>query len=355
MIFMKSMQSVPAIVGFICAMTFTPAASAAGPAKASEPARPTAPSRPEKTRRAATLYTDGVKAANEAKWPLAIQYFNASWQEYPHYQILMNLANAELMAKRYRDSAEHFDRALREYSSDLSPSDAAAIKEKLAEARSHVGTVAVEVNVRGAMLMIDQKAVDLSSASGSLFVDPGSRTVEARLLGYVPARESLHVRAGQTYRLSMNLTRPVASPAAETAPAEPSGSKRLARGLMIGGGVAAGLGAASGIVFSILSSVDAHRAEDAQSELDKDRDPFRANKMSECNDKNPLRDDRACEKLGLRERQQTFATIAGWSFIAGGVGLAAAAVGWRLGAAGDVRATVSASSSGGGFLVTGTW
>src|SRR5262245_32459866 len=140
MISMKSRRAVLAIAALLAAMSRAPATSAAEPSLASGPARLDAPSSSEQAQKAAALYMDGVTAANEAKWLLAIYYFNASWREYPHYQILMNLANAELMAKRYRDSAEHFDRALRDYAFDLSASDAALIKEKLTEARSHLGT-----------------------------------------------------------------------------------------------------------------------------------------------------------------------------------------------------------------------
>lgn len=348
-------RSAPVIIGVLCAITFAAPASASEPTKPSGAARLATPGSPEKAQRAAALYRDGVKAADAAKWLLAIEYFKASWDEYPHYQILMNLANAELMAERYRESAEHFDRALREHSSELSPSDDAIVRRRLAEARSHVGTIEVQVNVRGAALMLDQKVLDVTSASGRVFVDPGSRTLEAKLPGYVPARESLEVRAGQSYRVSLKLMRAAALTPPDTAPPEVARSEQWTTRLMIGGGVAAGIGAMSGGVFSVLSSLDDRKADNALTDLDKNHNSLGREERSECNAKNPHRAGGACDALGLRERQQLFATIAAWSFVAGGVGLAVAGLGLGLDVAGGVRVTATASSSGGGLLMVGNW
>ena len=60
-----------------------------------------------------------------------------------------------------------------------------------------IGTLRVSLNVAGAAVWVDGRAVE-TSAGELVFVDPGSHTIEARVAGSPPARKTVRTQAGST-------------------------------------------------------------------------------------------------------------------------------------------------------------
>lgn len=163
-------------------------------------------------------------------------------------RIAGNLGRAELKIGKHRDAAEHLAYFLHE-EKDLSDEDRREFTRQLADAKTKVGTLRVEVLQAGADIFVDGKRIGASPMETELYVEPGRRKVEARL-GELRASEELDVRAGATEMAQLELAPPkqpslLPSPASPETPTEAPARSR-APGFVLGGVGLIGLGAGVG-------------------------------------------------------------------------------------------------------------
>ncbi len=188
--------------------------------------------------------------------------YRASWDLKQSYDIAANLGNLELEQGMPRDAAEHLAFALRTVAVGVPEDRVATIRGLLDRARKLVGAATVKVNVAGAEILVDGLAVGRSPLASEIFVDPGKRTIEARLSPYAPAKTVVDVPRASTVpvELVLVLAAPTASgfasasvPTVPTAPPIPTAKPKSM--IPVGVGVAAaaaGLGV--GIVGLVLSA-----------------------------------------------------------------------------------------------------
>ena len=198
--------------------------------------------------------------------------YRASWDLKQSYDIAANLGNLELEQGLPRDAAEHLAFALRTVAVGVPEDRVAAIRGLLNKARRLVGAATVKVNVAGAEILVDGVAVGRSPLSTEIFVDPGKRTIEARLSPYAPAKKVFDFPRAATIPIELVLTAPTASASASastappiataTAPATPKSMIPVGVGVAA---AAAGLGL--GIVGVVLSSSKASEVDRLQIEL----------------------------------------------------------------------------------------
>jgi hypothetical protein len=197
--------------------------------------------------------------------------YRASWDLKQSYDIAANLGNLELEQGLPRDAAEHLAFALRTVAVGVPEDRVAAIRGLLERARKLVGAATVKVNIAGAEILVDGVAVGRSPLSGEIFVDPGKRTIEARLSPYTPAKKVFDFPRAATIPVGLELVlaAPTASASASAAPTAPPVATATPKSMVpVGVGVAAAAaGLGLGIVGLVLSGSKGSEVDRLQGEL----------------------------------------------------------------------------------------
>jgi tetratricopeptide (TPR) repeat protein len=311
-----------------------PAASASAQ-PASQPSG--APS-PDAVQRAEVLFRNANQLYTDKKWVEAEAGFLAAWALNPTYDVAANLGHAQYRLGKYRDAAEHFAFALRNWPLIGKPEPRKLAETRLAELRTLVASLNVQVNVAGAEVLVDGAPLGSASLASEVFVDPGAHVVEAALAGYKPARAQVNAAKGSAQDVVLTL---VASSGPPPQPAGPS------KPVIITGAVLGGAGVLLGAVFAGLSDA---KASDAAAKNDA------IGAATACGP-TPSAACQAVQSAG--QARATFANASAWSFIAGGA-LGAATVIYTLAApraakASGMRVAPTVTADGGGVVVRGEW
>jgi len=269
--------------------------------------------------RAKKLYEDGAKAAGLNQWERARAVFAEAWRLKQHWQIAVNLGQAELKTGKYRDAAEHLAYFLREGQA-AGAADRKKGEAMLAEARKHVGELAVTVNRAQAEILVDDQVVGRAPLGNTLFVDPGQHVVVARLDGYTSIRESQQVYAGTTAQFDFQLTEIVELKPALPAPVakvdiKPSAAGDNRRWWIAGGGSSIAVAAAA---FGITYTLKANAAsENATKKLANLQTNLRGQAGSVCGKRAPTIAAQSCSEIkNSLVSQDRFTTIAVTSLLA---------------------------------------
>jgi hypothetical protein len=178
------------------------------------------------------LYDEGNKLYDQKKLPEAEAAYLAAWKVKKGYDLAANLGDVELLNGKARLAAEHLSYALREFPAGGKPALREQLTKRLAEARKLVLAVHVEVNKPGAEVFVDGQSIGRAPVAEEVFVDPAGCTVEAKLDGFIDARQAVSPAKSGTAKVSLMLV--------------PSPERRSAVPAVVLGGVAV-VGLASGI------------------------------------------------------------------------------------------------------------
>ncbi|MDI3288604.1 hypothetical protein [Polyangium sp. 15x6] len=326
--------------------------SAAFPAAADPPPSSEASSSPADVARA--HYVRGKDAARAKQWQAALDELRSAWRIMQHFQIAGTLGWVELELGHHRDAAEHLSYFLR-HAEDVAADEMKATSEMLSEARAKVTELSVQSNVTGVHLIVDGEEMRWPEANAGVFVEPGRRTLEARLGERSSGPVVIEAKPGESQLLRLDLPKKEAPRGVlaqkENADAKAPGPMRsMRKPLLVAGGVTAGVGILGGVVFTALSKGRAGEAAAMAQSLSGEKDDY-------CTS-NPGAG--ACPDLvRLKNEQNQFGEAALWSFVGGGViavgtlvyGLSAP----KRGATGSVYALPAVSSQGGSLVVLGTF
>ena len=144
-----------------------------------EPPRALASGPTEPAALARRYYEDGVAAANAKDWEKAYASFIEAWKLKQHWQIAVNLGQAELRLSKYADAAEHLSYYLRE-ATELHPEDVKQAREWLDQSKQKSGILRLNVAPKGAQIFVDGKLVGTAPIERETFVDVGWHAVEVR-------------------------------------------------------------------------------------------------------------------------------------------------------------------------------
>jgi tetratricopeptide (TPR) repeat protein len=184
----------------------------------------------------------------------------------------LSLGKAELELKRYRDSAEHLDYALRMLPDTASEQTRTAAKKALAEAKAQIAVIQATTNRPGAEVRVDGKTVGKAPLQSSIYLDPGTHDISAHWENNSITRP-VAVLAGQEYQLTLPLiisratpsnqkhATPVARRAPEPTPVMTSSESFPDPIPLLVGGTTFVAGLASGIVFRLDSDAQYRNAE----------------------------------------------------------------------------------------------
>jgi hypothetical protein len=170
------------------------------------------------------------------------------------HDVAGNLGNVELSLGMARDAAEHLSFAIRHYApTGTTPEQIEKAKQRLAEAKRQIGTVTVTVNVPGAEVLVDGASAGHAPLEGELFVEPGTRTISARLAGHEEAKKVVEAGKGTEEAVTLKLVPigpvdgppPLPTGSATVVPPPAGGPKRevlIAGGSVAGAALVAGIG-----------------------------------------------------------------------------------------------------------------
>jgi hypothetical protein len=289
----------------------------------------------------------------------AYKQYKAAWDLKKSYDIAANLGNVEYQLGMPRDAAEHLAFSVRNAAVSVTSDRLDKAKKLLEQARTLVGAVVVKVNLDGADVLIDGELMGRSPLSDEIYVDPGSRTIEARLPGHEPVKETVDCARSSMQTVALTL-KPIvippdvgsARPIATSAPPPPGGGgpRRMSLPIAVGAGVAvAGVGL--GLTATLISNARSGDATQLRDEL-----AGKPENTSACR-QTPL--PAKCEELqGAYVDVGSFRNVAIIGFATAGVA-ALATVTYALipspvpVTTGQVRASINVGPDGGGLMIHG--
>lgn len=231
------------LVGSLCAT----GQSFAGPAPADVPSAAASDA-------AGEFFDKGNTFYRQSHWAEAEVQFQKAWNLKQSFDVAANLGDCELQIGQNREAAEHLAFAIRAFPVSGKTALLGRLRQRFAEAQALVTTLHLQVDVKGAEVTVDGRAVGFAPLADAVFVDPGAHLVEARLDGYAVALARVTAVKGTTQEVTLSLPRKGVEPIVPRA----SGPKKA---LLIGGGVAAGLATVAGVVLTILASSQASDAD----------------------------------------------------------------------------------------------
>ena len=211
--------------------------------------------------RADEYFRQGKAFVKEDRWEDARRAYLAGYRIKRGYDIAGNLGSVELELGLGREAAEHLAYCIKSFPATGTAAQLAYIKGRFEEARQKVGALSIQVNVDGAEVFVDGRSIGRSPFSDEVYVDPGARTLEAKLGGYSPSKRPIAAARGSWQSVALVLRVSGAAHGEAPLPPPPLVVETRSRApLFVGGGVAlAAIGA--GVTGLLLSRSSATLAE----------------------------------------------------------------------------------------------
>ena len=165
-------------------------------------------------------FKEGVAFFDKKEYDKARVAFLQAYALKKHPAVLLNLAQSELRSSHEAEAAKHFAAYLRE-SKDASDSERQAAEAGLNATKAMVAEVTVNVDEGGAEVFVDSSSEGVSPLAGSVYVTPGSHTIEARKGGKSAATQ-LNANAGRQLTANLNFAAKPVRAAVPVATPEPS-------------------------------------------------------------------------------------------------------------------------------------
>ncbi len=165
-------------------------------------------------------FKEGVGYFDQKQYDKARAAFLQAYALKKHPAVLLNLAQSELRSAHEADAAKHFAAYLRE-SKDASDAERQAAEAGLAAAKVAVAEVDVTATERGSEIYVDGSLEGNAPLPGSVYLTPGSHTIEARKDGKT-ASSQINATAGK--HLDAALEFAPATPAPKTEPVDNANS-----------------------------------------------------------------------------------------------------------------------------------
>lgn len=156
----------------------------------------------------AELYKQANALYDAQKLTEAEALYREAWALKRPYDVACNLGALELDLGNAREAAEYLAHALRSFPARGEASVYDRIKARFALARAKVGGVRVRVNVAGAFVTVDGRALGQEPVDGEVFVNPGVVAIRATAPGFEPAQRSVTVQKGSSAVVTLTLTTP---------------------------------------------------------------------------------------------------------------------------------------------------
>ncbi|APR75131.1 Dihydrolipoamide acetyltransferase [Minicystis rosea] len=185
---------------FAC-LSFAVALTLATPALADNP-----PQAPTKIRdRADELFSEGAKAYVAGRYAEAEQKLEEAWAIKRTHDIAGNLGVVKNKLGKPVDAAQYLAWSLLHFPPTESRRARQGYADELEKTRAEVGALRIRVNVAGAEVTVNGKAMGKAPLETEAFVSPGQASVAAQLEGYVTVQQSVSVVKGDTRDVTLSL------------------------------------------------------------------------------------------------------------------------------------------------------
>jgi hypothetical protein len=154
-------------------------------------------------------FTEGVKLFDEKKYEQARAAFLQAFALKKHPDVLLNLAQSELLSGHPLDAAQHFREFTKDAANASHPRRADAEKGLL-EARGKIGRIQVTVDLPDADIFLDGKKIGTSPLAEPLDVSVGSHSLEAKKPGRNTA-QTITTIEGKIAIVNLKLGEPVSA------------------------------------------------------------------------------------------------------------------------------------------------
>ncbi len=149
-------------------------------------------------------WDEGLEAAKDGNFELAVAAFRQSYTVYPHVETLRNLALAELEVGDFVQSATHLSKYLSE-STELLPREREGLERELSSTERMVARLDLDVTPENAVLLVDGVRVEPPIAGRPLYLSPGRHEIHASLGESRSVNESVDLGAGRYLPLRLSL------------------------------------------------------------------------------------------------------------------------------------------------------
>jgi hypothetical protein len=208
------------------------------------------------TLQARALFNEGTDKAHRGEWSLALAAFQRSWALHPHAVTAYNIGYCERALGRYTRARKVFGEAFAESAAhggvELPQEQATAAKTYLAELERLIARAVISVSPEGASIVVDGRPLERADANGprpvvwagtrapgegeavpastfELQIDPGAHVFVLSKAGYVEHVSTHEFQPGIVTNIELTLSE--AAPAAPklAAPASTGGEEPEAR------------------------------------------------------------------------------------------------------------------------------
>lgn len=224
--------------------------------------------------RADALFLQGKAAAQAKNWDEAHKLLAQAWELKQSYDIASNLGQVAYLLGKHAEAAQRVSFALQHYPATGDAEQKQKAQDLLDLVRQKVSSLSFRVSPREAEVLVDGESVGSASAlPPELFVEPGERTVSARLEGETVERH-VSAKAGGHYNLELTLANRPAAPAAAAAPfaddpsAEPTDTPPPSESWFQTKHIVVGVGAALTIGSGVALGIFASKYSKAESDID---------------------------------------------------------------------------------------
>lgn len=188
------------LAAMLCVSTSALADDAKLSARAGTPS--TAKSAPD---HADELFEQGAAAYDAGRFAEADAKLEQAWALKKTHDIAGNLGVVELKLGKYPQAATHLVWALQHFPPTETDQAKLGFEQQLAKARAQIGTLRVKVDVDGAEVAVNGRAMGPAPLGDELFVDAGTVSVAVRREGYVTAVQAVTLQKGEAREMSITL------------------------------------------------------------------------------------------------------------------------------------------------------
>jgi hypothetical protein len=176
-------------------------------AQATKPGpRPAAPPAPPKAHdRADELFDEGAAAYHAGRLPEAEEKLTQAWTIKKTHDIAGNLGVVEFNLGKFPQAAQYLTWALQHFPPTESSKARRGYEQLLEKARAQSASMRIRVNVDGAEITVNGRAVGTTPMADEVFVAPGTANVVARRDGYATAQQGVAVAQGEAREVSLVL------------------------------------------------------------------------------------------------------------------------------------------------------
>jgi len=155
--------------------------------------------------RADELFSEGAKAYLAGRYAEAEQRLEEAWAVKRTHDIAGNLGVVKNRLGKPAEAAHYLAWALLHFPPTESQRARQGYADELARARTNVGALRIRVNIAGAEVSVNGKAMGKAPLETEAFVKPGQVNVGAQLEGYVTVQQSVTIAKGEAREVTLSL------------------------------------------------------------------------------------------------------------------------------------------------------